>query len=218
MEARSAISAGEEAKPRDHPWLGAILDVLDGHLRLHHGVIEYTRHPDCLFRIQVITSRDDFILTDGVHVRPDDRLISLHVWNEQFPAFPPGGPTMAWARRFNRAFDISLRELALFLEARPDLDDVTGICGNIPFKPTERSAQLARFVSRFGFETIAVNGSESLRQRMHWLGENILISMMVLAHNAGALRSDTLWRDRTLVFLSRQTLQRRYAPGLNQAT
>jgi hypothetical protein len=45
---------------------------------------------------------------------------------------------------------------------------------------------------------------------MHWFGENILISMIVLTHNATALRADTLWRDRTLVFLSRQTLRTRY--------
>jgi hypothetical protein len=42
--------------------------------------------------------------------------------------------------------------------------------------------------------------------------------MMVLAHNAAALRADILWRDRTLVFLSRQMLQRRYgSPRAAQA-
>jgi hypothetical protein len=210
MESYPVISADEEARRRYRPWLGAILEALDVRLRLNQGVIEYTRCLTCLFRIQVITSCDDFVLSDGVHVRPGDRLISLHVWNEQFPAFPARGPTMAWARRFNRAFDTSLHELAHFLEARDDLDDVKAICGNVPFAPVARSAQLARFVSRFGFERIAVNGSQSLRQRVHWLGENILISMMVLAHNAAALRADTLWRDRTLVSLSRQMLQRRY--------
>lgn len=187
-----------------------MLDVLDGRLRLRHGVVEYTRRPDCLFRIQVITSCDDFVLSDGVHVRLGDRLISLHLWNEQFPVFSASGPTLAWARRFNRAFDSSLRDLAHYLEARRDFDDIKAICGNMAFAPTERAAQLTRFVRRFGFEKIAVNGSQSLRQRMHWFGENILISMIVLAHNATALRGDTLRRDRTLVFLSRQTLRRRY--------
>ena len=37
-----------------------------------------------------------------------------------------------------------------------------------------------------------------------------LISMMVLARNAAALRADVLRRDRTLVFLSRRELRRRY--------
>ena len=209
MELYPFSSANEEARRLNGPWLGAILAALDVRLRLHQGVIEYTRCPTCLFRIQVITSCDDFVLSDGVHIRLGDRLIGLHVWNEQFPAFPARGPTLAWAQHFIRAFDTSLGELAYFLEAREDLDDIKAICGKVPFAPV-RSAQLARFVGRFGFERIAVNGSQSLRQRVHWLGENILISMMVLAHNAAALRTDTLWRDRTLVFLSRQMLQRRY--------
>ena len=212
MESHPVISANEEARRLNRPWLGAILEALDVRLRLHQGVIEYTRCPTCLFRIQIITSSDDFVLSDGVHVRSGDRLISLHLWNEQVPAFPARGPTLAWARHFNRAFDTSLRELAHFLEIREDLDDVKAICGNVPFAPMARSAQLARFVSRFGFERIVVNGSQSLRQRVHWLGENILILMMVLARNAAALRADTLWRDRTLVFLSSQMLQRRYGP------
>src|SRR5215469_8179801 len=210
MESYPVISANEEARRPNRPWLGAMLEALDVRLRAHQRVIEYTRCPICLFRIQIITSCDDFILSDGVHVRPGDRLISLHLWNEQFPTFPARGPTLAWARHFNRAFDSSLHELELYLEAREDLDDVKAICGNVPFAPTARSAQLARFVGRFGFERIAVNDSQSLRQRVHWLGENILISMLVLAHNAAALRADTLWRDRTLVFLSRPALQRRY--------
>ncbi len=163
MEARSAISANEEARPPKHAWLGLILNVLDGRLRLRYGVAEYTRCPNCLFRIEIITSCDNFVLSDGVHVRPGDPLINLHVWNEQFPSFPASGPTLAWARRFNRAFDTSLRDLAHFLEARRDLDDVKAICAKMAFAPTKRSAQLARFVSRFGFEKIAVNSSQSLR-------------------------------------------------------
>ncbi len=152
-----------------------------------------------------------------MHVRPGDPLINLHVWNEQFPSFPAFGPTLAWASRFNRAFDTSLRELAHFLGARRDLDDVKAICAKMAFAPTDRSAQLTRFVSRFGFEKIPVNSSRSLRQRMQRLGENILVSMIVLAHNAAALRADTLWRDRTVVFLSRQILQRRYGFVRDQA-
>jgi len=84
-------------------------------------------------------------------------------------------------------------------------------------EPAERSPQLARFVSRFGFERVSATSSRSLRQQMHWLGENILISMMVLARNAAALRADTLRRDRTLVFLSRRELRRRYGFARDQA-
>jgi hypothetical protein len=47
-------------------------------------------------------------------------------------------------------------------------------------------------------------------ENAHWFGENILISMIVLTRNAAAFRADTLRRDRTLVFLSRRELRRRY--------
>ena len=147
-------------------------------------MVEYTRHPDCLFRVQLATSNDDYMLSDGTCVRGGDQITNLHVWNEQFPCFAGNGPTLAWARRVNHAFDASLRELAQFLDSRSDFDDVVAICGNMSFEPAERSTQLARFVSRFGFERVAPASSRSFRQQIHWFGENILISMMVLARNA----------------------------------
>jgi hypothetical protein len=195
---------------RQFPWLEAMVTALDDRLRLRHGVVEYTRNPDCLFRIQLATTNDDYVLSDGTCVRGGDRIANLHVWNEQFPCFAGSGPTLAWARRVNHAFNASLRELAQFLDSRSDFDDVAAICANMSFEPAERSAQLAHFVSRFGFERVAPASSRSFRQQIHWFGENILISMMVLARNAAALRADTLRRDRTLVFLSRRELRRRF--------
>jgi hypothetical protein len=192
------------------PWLEAMVTALDDRLRLRYGVFEYSHRPDCLFRIQFVTSNDDYVLSDGTCIRAGARLGNLHVWNEQFPCFSGKGPTLAWGQRVNRAFNFSLRELSHFLDARRDFDDVIAIGANLTFEPAERSDQLARFVARFGFERIAATGPRSFRQQMHWFGENILISMMVLARNAAALRADTLRRDRTLMFLSRRELRRRY--------
>jgi hypothetical protein len=202
---------------RQFPWLEAMVAALDDRLRQRHGVIEYTNSPECLFRIQLVTSNEHFELSDGTCICAGDRLITLHVWNEQFPCFAAKGPTLAWARRVNQAFDFSLKELAGFLHSRRDLDDVLAICANMSLEPAERSAQLVRFVGRFGFESIAPSSSRSFRQQMHWLGENILISMMVLARNAAALRVDVLRRDRTLVFLSRRELRRRYGFARDKA-
>lgn len=197
-------------KPPDNSWFETVVAALDDRLRLHYQVFEYTSRPDCLFRIQIVRNEDNLILSDGVRVPPGARIVNLHVWNEQFPAFPPDGPTLAWACRLNRAFDASLRELAHFLQSWPMLDDVSAICANMTFEPSYRSEQLARFVGRFGFETVAVRRTRSLGQQIHRFGENIFVSMMVLARNAAALRADTLWRDRTLMFLSRRKLQSRY--------
>lgn len=210
MEARMPPCADGDAKEFGHSWLEAFVAALDDRLRVRHGVFEYTDNPDCLFRIQLINSSDDVTLSDGAKVCAGDRLIALHVWNEQFPSFPDERPTLAWARRVDRAFEISLRELTAYIAARADLDDVVAICGNMGFTPAARGLQLARYVGRFGFERVRPSGTSTLRQHIHLFGENILISMMVLARNAAALRADTLRRDRIMVFLSRQELERRY--------
>jgi hypothetical protein len=54
--------------------------------------------------MQVATSDDDLMLPDGTWVRAGDRVIKLHLWNEQVPLFPRAGPTLGWARRMSRAF------------------------------------------------------------------------------------------------------------------
>jgi hypothetical protein len=211
------LKTHHDGEVRQFPWLEAMVGALDDRLRLRQGVFEYTRHADCLFRIQFISSGDDYFLSDGTCIHVGARVGNLHIWNEQFPCFSGNGPTLAWGRRINRAFNNSLRELSHFLDARRDFDDVIAICANMTLEPAERSDQLARFVARFGFERIAATGSRSFRQQMHWFGENILISMMVLARNAAALRADTLRRDRTLVILSRGELRRRYGLAREQA-
>ena len=148
---------------RQFPWLEAMVAALDDRLRLRHGVIEYTHSSDCLFRIQFVASSENYVLSDGTCIRPGDRVAHLHVWNEQFPCFAGKGPTLAWARRVNQAFESSLRQLADFIDGRRDHDDVVAICANMSLEPAERSAQLARFVSRYGFERIAAASSRSLR-------------------------------------------------------
>ena len=210
MTGSTAALRNGRGKPPDNSWFETVVSALDDRLRLHYGVFEYTDRPDCLFRIQIARSENGLILSDGVRVQPDARIVNLHVWNEQFPPFPPDGPTLAWASRLNRAFDASLCELAHFLQSRPALDDVVAICGNLTFEPSYRSDQLAHFVGRFGFEKVELCRSRSIAQQLRRFGENIFVSMIVLARNAAALRADTLWRDRTLMFLSRRKLQSRY--------
>jgi hypothetical protein len=195
------------------PWLGALIGALDRHLRRRQGIVEYTSSPDCIFRIQVIPSGRDVALSDGTRLRPRDRVIELHFWNEQLPTIPEQGSDFAWGWRITRCAELSLRELARHLDARPDLDDVRAIRGNMSLASAERSDQIARLVARYGFERIPPAGPPKLSERVHQLGENILISMLVIARNAAALRTDTLRRDRVMVYLSRQALEQRYGFG-----
>jgi hypothetical protein len=48
---------------------------------------------------------------------------------------------------------------------------------------------------------------------MRHFGENILISLIVFAQNAGALRLDTLNRVRVPVYFSRRFLNEKYGPA-----
>jgi hypothetical protein len=203
MAAQTQAASLFSTKRVDHPWLSTLLKMLDERLRSFHGVIEYTCSPECIFRIQLVVSREELVLSHGISVHPGDRMINLHLWNERIPPFPENGPRLAWASRMSRAVELSFRELALYLATRPELDDVGVI-------RAEQSERLLRLVERYGFKRIAANVKYSLRQRMHQFGENILIAMMIFASNGALLPSDALWRERTLMLLPRASLEQRY--------
>ncbi|HEX5507671.1 MAG TPA: hypothetical protein VFX37_04130 [Pseudolabrys sp.] len=216
MGARRSTFPISETQATDfgHTWIRALVTAVDDRLRLHYGVKEFSRSPDCIFRIQVVTAKTDITLTDGTRVRANDRIIDLHWWNEQIPLMPRSGPTLAWARQMHRALDTSLRELATLLKQRRDLDDVAVIRANIKIGGAGQRDQLARISARYGFERIPQRPMpRSLGKFLHRFGENILMSMMVLARNAAAFRFGGVWRDCTVAYLSRRSLLQRYKLG-----
>ncbi|HTV32886.1 MAG TPA: hypothetical protein VME69_07250 [Methylocella sp.] len=200
-----------------HQWLGALVQLLDRHLRHQQGVTEYTNSPDCIFRIQIVTVSEDFLLADATHVSAGERIIDLHFWNEHIPVMSGDGATLAWARRVNQSIEVSLHELARFLSSRPDLEDIRAIRGIMSLGSSNRSNQIARLAGHFGFERISPTHRVSVMERLHRLGENILISMLVLTRNPASLRMDTLWRSRTLTYLSRSVLEQRFYPDSPRA-
>jgi len=194
-----------------HPWLAEVLFALDARLRRRQAVFEYTRNPACIFRLDISRAPRELILRDGTRIRPGDRVARLHFWNEQIPPMAEDGATIAWARRMQRAIALSLRDLARYLAGRPDLADIAVICGHVPSATKSQSGQLTRIMAYYGFESIAESEPLPLGERLHRLGENILISLIVLAHNAGALRRDTLTRVRVPIYLSRRVLESEFA-------
>jgi hypothetical protein len=203
---------------RPYPWLAGVLFALDEHLRRNHAVFEYTSNPACIFRLSVARAERRLALRDGTRVVAGQRIAQLHFWNEQIPTLPPRGATIAWGRQMRRMIATSLRELAAYLRSRSDLADVAVICGDVPSGTARQRDQIARIMSRFGFETIAEPEHLSLSGRLHRLGENILISLIVLVRNATALRRDTLWRVRVPIYLSRQRLEETFGSASARAT
>jgi len=196
--------------PQNHRWLAEAVAVLDAGLRRRQAVFEYTQNPVCVFRVDISPVARPLVLRDGTRLHAGQRIARLHFWNEQVPAVPRTGATIGWGRRMQRAIATSLRELASFLAARPEFNDVTVICADAPSGTKTQTEQLARIMARYGFEAIVEPGRMSIGERLHHFGENILISLIILAHNPGALRPDTLKRVRLPIYLSRRILEREF--------
>jgi hypothetical protein len=196
-----------------HSWLERIIFGLDGALRRWHAVTEFTSDPTCILRIRIGRIESDLMLADGTCGRVGDRFIDLHLWNEQIPEMPKEGASIAWARQMHVCFQHSLRQLARYLAARSDLADVCIVRCTLMFAGPERDSQMIRLLGRYGFELVPAAPSVTGGERVRRFVENILISLIVFAHNATALRRDTLRRGRTRVFISRRALGQRYGGG-----
>ena len=213
MAVWDSAERGARLRRGGHPWLAVVLSPLDMRLRRQQAVFEYTRNPACIFRLDVGPSSRSLVLSDGTELRAGDRVARLHYWNEQVPLVPEGGATIAWGRQMHRGIAASLRELAAFLAGRGDLDDVAVVCGDVPSGTDAQRDQVARIMGRYGFESIAEPEHLPFGERLHRFGENILISMIVLAHNARAFHANTLMRVRVPIYMSRRVLESNFSSG-----
>lgn len=196
-------------------WLAIVVLGLDGWLRRLEAVKEYTSDPRCIFRIQIDRLDHTLTLSDGTPLRAGERIINLHLWNEQMPRFGVNAASVAWASRLMRCVEISLRQLCQFLAVTAELSDVVAICADMTFGTKRETAQLIVIAGRFGFQAVQTRPRSSIAQRAFRVGENILIALLILVHHAEAFRRDSLWRDRTRVVLPRSTLEQRYARPLD---
>jgi hypothetical protein len=209
------MAASESAEPRtqtqySHPWLADLLFALDVRLQRRHAVFEYTGNPSCVFRIEIALSCQRLALRDGTGVQRGQRIAWLHFWNEHIPPVPEDGATIAWARQMQQAMAVSLQELARYLGSRPDFADIAVICADVPSGTRTQRDQLARIMARYGFEAIVQPERLPMGERLRRLGENVLVSLIVFAQNAGTLRLDTLNRVRLPIYLSRRTLEEKF--------
>ncbi|HEY7302081.1 MAG TPA: hypothetical protein VH684_29665 [Xanthobacteraceae bacterium] len=183
---------------------------LDTLLRRWYAISEYSTNPLCIFRIQLAEIDRTIRLSDGTLARPGDRIIDLHLWNEHLPRLSDRGASVAWALEMRRALEISLRELARHVSTHREFRDVPLLRGNIKFCGPEQCEQLARVCRRLGFEVFDSDEPSTVIEQIHQFGQNILISLMVLALNGMAIRADTLRRATVMVYLSRKQLIARF--------
>jgi hypothetical protein len=193
-----------------HPWLAEAIFALDARLRRRYAVLEYSAHPACIFRLEIARSRRALTLRDGTALRAGARIARLHFWNEHIPPLPSQGATIRWARQVQKAMATSLAELARFFSSRADLSDISVICADVPSATRAQWRQVEYIMAYYGFETIMEPTRLPIGKQLHRLGENVLISLTVLAQNARALRFDTLRRARVPIYLSRRVLERKF--------
>jgi hypothetical protein len=197
--------------------LNTLVSIIDRALRARQRIFEYSDRPNCVFRIELTTLPCDIALSDGTRLSAGSRFISLHLWNEHLPPFPARGPTLGWARRMCREFEMSLEELAAFIDNNAALEDVIAVGGKMMFGSTDQIELVAHFAGRFGFvRSIDPAPDHSIAERLHAIGENILISMIVIARNPGAFRADLFHRDRVPVYLRREELMRRFGSDVRK--
>jgi hypothetical protein len=186
---------------------------LDTLLRHWYTITEYSVDNRCIFRIQLAEIDDIVRLADGTLARSGDRIIDLHLWNEHLPRLPAGGASVSWALEMRRRLEVSLRELAAYLSVHQEFRDVRILRGHIKLCVSEQCEQMGRLCRHLGFEVADIDEPGSLIERLHGFGQNILISFMVLALNAVAIRADTLRRTTLNVYLSRKQLMSRFGGG-----
>jgi hypothetical protein len=192
------VAISRRANCHRRPFWAKLIFALDRWLQRRGGVFEYSDKPDCIFRAQLSRLSNDVRLSDGTFGHVGDRVIDLHFWNEQIPALPMAGYSLAWGCAFNRSIRDSLRGLVQFLMRKPELSDIRIIRANIHLAPLERVA------ARHGFEAIRYRIKLSTWERMHQFGENILFFLLVLACNPRGMRLKNFWRRRQLLYLSRR--------------
>lgn len=194
-------------------WLEQGVFGLDRWLRRHQGIYEYCSDDHCLFRIQRAKATTHLTLSDATTIAEGDPILALHLWNEHMPAMPHSGPTIAWAHQIDRAFDLSLRDLARYLATDSQVHDVVAIRADLRLGAANFNAKLARITAHYGFEALRTERDSA--GALHRLGESILIFLLLLAANPAAIRLPTLSREHKLAYLSRAMLERRYAFDLD---
>jgi len=198
----------------DRAWLASV-DLLDGVLRWHYGVHEYSDHADCVFRVALARTERPVGLADGTVVPVGADICHLHFWNEHLPRFPQEGPDLSWAQTMRSKIRHSLELLCLHMERDPAWEAVTAVqaSASLPLRPRARD-QMQRLAQWHGFEIPTCEVAE--RGRIRELAENMLLWGFVRAYNPGALSRRDLCQDRQALLLSRSTLLARYGTLLSR--
>ncbi len=202
--------------PRKQTLLAKAVFGLDRRLQSQSGVFCYSSDAKCIFRVSLTELQSPATLDWWTTLPQGAKVAELHLWNEQLPVLSEYGSQVAWALAFSRSLANSLRHLSAYLAEHPELDSVRAIRADMALGAPEMTERLLSLTARYGFTPCGepfANPGFSRR-----LGENIWISMMVLARNASGFRLSLLRRARVPVFMRREVLDQRFKPAISKSS
>lgn len=112
----------------------------------------FSSDPRCLLKIARTHTPRAITLADGTELQSGELVVATHLWNEHLPARSNPGLTPGLA--LLQGSRESLRELARFLQTRPELDRVRAIYGEVGFLSDARLPQAQRIADRLGFDLV----------------------------------------------------------------
>jgi len=186
----------------------------DRFLRRANGVFEITDDDWCIFRLQLRDAPHDIHLSDGTVVREGEPVLGLHLWNEQVPPMEAAGPDVAWGARLARLTIRSLRAVAAWIEARPELADRHALGGATVLIESGTAGGSANLVRRLGFEAFPFRNALG---RFGEFWENLYTWGLMWTYNQASVRHRPLSRlRRTAIWMPVDTLLARYGSGASR--
>ena len=171
-------------------------------------VWEFSRDPRCMVRVQRVASPEDRVLSDGEQVRKGDPCIAIHYWNENVPKMGKDGADMRWAIQFIAQMDVTLTELAQYLD-QPRFEDVVAVHGETSVGKIDVK-RFTRFYNRVGFDFGPLKAA-SLGQRLTYVFDTLYMWILIYAVNPDTLRGRPFYTaPRMELWMSRKTLMERY--------
>jgi hypothetical protein len=188
--------------------MGDFLTVrFDAFLRRATGVFSFCGDAACLLRLQLRGAPHAILLPDGA-IRAGEPVAILHLWNEHLPRIPPGGPTLAWALRFQRDLVRSFQGAAGWIGDAPRFAEIRAVGGVLALLPFDQNSGGVHLMQRLGF-TVYPYDSSLGRFGEFW--ENLYSWWLLKAYNPASLRHRRLLDlHRSEIWMSRQAFLRRY--------
>jgi hypothetical protein len=143
--------------------LSLVTRGLDKTQRRLLGIHEFSRDPDCIYRLSIKAADRDTTLPDGTAFHRGEPVGILHIWGEHVPEIPPSGINLAWAAKTARVFRHSNELLAEHVLNDESLQSIP-VFGHDAFPIHSRTN--VHILERMGFDVLESLPARRLRQRI----------------------------------------------------